>query len=337
MSTSLPKIGSYLDKRPRRNRKSPALRSLVQETHLYPTDLVAPLFVVEGQKQRQTILSMPGVFRYSVDMLVVEVIKLYELGIRAIDLFSMISEEIKDPYGSEAVREGNLLFHAIQAVKREIPEICVMVDIALDPYTNHGHDGVINEKQQIDNDLTLEVLAKMSLLAAQAGADVVAPSDMMDGRVAYIRSALDQAGYQDVNILSYAAKYASSLYGPFREALASSPKFGDKKSYQLNPANIREALLECSLDEQEGADLLLIKPALAYLDIIAKVRAHTNLPLGAYLVSGEYSMIMAASQNGWLDGDKVLMEHLICIKRAGADFIFTYGADRAAQLCKTIF
>lgn len=321
-------------KRPRRNRKSAAIRSLVQETRLHPHQFIAPLFLVEGHGQKQMIASMPGVYRFSLDLLIREVVDLYQLGIRAIDLFPVVPSDRKDSYGSEATLEGNFLQKAISELKREIPEMCVMVDIALDPFTDHGHDGVVDASGRVLNDLTLEHLGQMSLLVAQAGADVVAPSDMMDGRVAYIRRVLDAGGYSDVGILAYAAKYASAFYGPFREALDSAPKFGDKKSYQMNPANVREALLEIALDEAEGADLLLIKPALAYLDVIAKARAATHLPLGAYHVSGEYAMVMAAAQKGWLDGDRVMMECLLSIKRAGADFILTYAAGRMAELIK---
>lgn len=325
---------SPLPKRPRRNRKSPAIRDLIQETRLTPHALVAPLFVIEGSQKREEIPSLPGVCRLTIDLLIKESIELYSLGIRAIDLFSVIDPQKKDKWGSEALRKGNLIQRTVEALKREIPEMCVMVDIALDPFTNHGHDGLVDESGYVMNDMTLTQLAQMTILAAEAGADIVAPSDMMDGRIGYIRQSLDYRGYQNVGILAYAAKYASSLYGPFRDVLNSAPKFGDKKSYFLNPANSREAMLELALDEAEGADMLLIKPALHYLDIVAKARALTNLPLGAYHVSGEYAMVMAAAQNGWLNADKVLMEGLLSIKRAGADFILTYAARRIAELLK---
>jgi porphobilinogen synthase len=256
---------------------------------------------------------------------------LYRVGIRAVDLFCFVPTEQKDPQGSEAVRPGNLLQRAVRLLKQEIPDICIMIDIALDPFTTHGHDGVMNGQGVVDNDATLCVLGQMSLLAAEAGADIVAPSDMMDGRIAYIRAALDQAGFASVGILSYAVKYASAFYGPFREALNSAPKFGDKKGYQMNPANVREALMESQLDELEGADMLLIKPALPYLDVVAKVRESTTLPLGAYHVSGEYAMVMAAAQKGWLDANRIFEECLISIKRAGADFILTYAAKQVAE------
>lgn len=323
-------IRQVLNCRPRRNRQSAAIRGLVQETHLHPSQLVAPLFIVEGNSQQQTIASMPGIYRYSLDLLLKEVEALQEVGIRVIDLFCYIPNEKKDAQGSEAVKQGNHLQQAIRLLKLEFPELCIMADIALDPFTTHGHDGLVNESGIVDNDATLPILAQMSLLAAEAGADIVAPSDMMDGRVAFIRNALDSAGFTSVGILSYAAKYASAFYGPFREALNSAPKFGDKKGYQMNPANVREALQECRLDELEGADMLLIKPALPYLDVIAKVRQMTTLPLGAYHVSGEYAMVMAAAQNGWLDAQKVFCECLMAIKRAGADFILTYAAKLVA-------
>lgn len=322
------------NRRPRRNRQTSAIRGLVQETHLHPSQLVAPLFIVEGTSQEQPISSMPGIYRYSIDLLLKEVLTLYQLGIRAVDLFCYVPSERKNEIGSEAVRSDNFLQNAIRLLKQEIPDLCVMVDIALDPFTSHGHDGVLNHRGEVDNDATLEVLGQMSILAAEAGADIVAPSDMMDGRVGYIRSKLDGEGWTSVGILSYAAKYASAFYAPFREALNSAPKFGDKKGYQLNPANVREALVECQLDELEGADMLLIKPALAYLDIISKVREATQLPLGAYHVSGEYSMVMAAAQKGWLDADRVFEECLISIKRAGADFILTYAAKTVAKKIK---
>lgn len=319
------------NRRPRRNRFSSAIRSIVQETHLQASQLIAPIFIVEGASELQPIHSMPDVFRYSLDLLLEEVISLYKTGIRAVDLFCYIPAEKKDLKGSEAFRQDNLLQKAIRLLKKEIPEMCVMADIALDPYTSHGHDGLLNESATaVDNDRTLQALAEMSLIAAEAGADIVAPSDMMDGRVAFIRSTLDLAHFTSTGILSYAAKYASGFYGPFRDALNSAPKFGDKKGYQMNPANVREALLECQLDEAEGADMLLIKPALPYLDVITKVRASTNLPLGAYHVSGEYAMVMAAAQNGWLDADRIFEESLLSIRRAGADFILTYAAKRVA-------
>ncbi len=331
MSTipDIEQLGIELPRRPRRNRKSAAIRSLVQETTLLPKHLVAPLFILDGENQSIEVSSMPGVYRRSIDLLVKEAIDLYQLGVRAVDLFPVIPPEKKDRWGSEAVRQNNLLQRAVKALKKEIPEMCVMVDVALDPYTDHGHDGIVDDAGRILNDPSLQILARMSLHAAEAGADVIAPSDMMDGRVGYIRQHLDHSGFQDVSIMSYAAKYASAFYSPFREALSSAPKFGDKKTYQMNPANRREALMECSLDEFEGADILLIKPALPYLDVIVKVREMTELPIAAYHVSGEYAMVMAAAQKGWVDADRIFYESLVSIKRAGADFILTYAAQKS--------
>lgn len=325
-----------LSQRPRRNRRTAAIRSLSQETRLHPSQMILPYFIVEGVNQRQSIASLPEVFRLSVDLLLKDVEEAYKLGIRAINLFPLVPSERKDRYGTEALRQGNFIQQVISQVKKEIPEMCVMVDIALDPYTDHGHDGLVDDDGNIVNDRTVETLAQMSVLCAMAGADIVAPSDMMDGRVGYIRKALDHAGFDQVGILSYAAKYASAFYGPFRDALQSAPKFGDKKTYQMNPANRREAILESLLDVSEGADMLLIKPALPYLDVIAEVKQRVLLPLGAYHVSGEYAMIMAAAQNGWLDADKALYETMLSIRRAGADFIFTYAAKRVAQNCEMI-
>lgn len=316
----------------RRNRKSAAVRGLVQETRLHPENFVAPFFILEGTKQRQPIRSMPGIDRLSLDLLIKEIESLVKLGIRTVNLFPIVPLEKKDSHAKEATMKGNLIERSIAILKKEFPEICVMVDIALDPYTDHGHDGLVNVDGNVINDATVNVLGRMSVQAAQAGADIVAPSDMMDGRVGYIRSQLDAAGLTEVGIMAYAAKFASAFYGPFREALNSAPKFGDKKGYQLNSANSREALFECHLDESEGADMLLIKPALAYLDIITKVKANTYLPVGGYHVSGEYAMVKAAAQNGWIDGQKAMFESLLSIKRAGADFILTYAAREMAEL-----
>lgn len=323
---------SYLRRRPRRNRQSKAIRSLVQETTLLPHHLVCPLFVLEGMNQRQPINSMPGVERLSIDLLLKEVESLYQLGIRAVDLFTLVPEELKNRHGTEAKNPQNLLCRATTAIKDHHPQMCVMVDIALDPYTDTGHDGIVDDHGNILNDPTLEVLGEMALETARAGADIVAPSDMMDGRVAHIRKKLDKDGSETVGILSYTAKYASAFYGPFREALNSAPKSGDKKTYQMDPSNSREALLEAQLDFEEGADMLLVKPATAYLDIIAKMRESINLPLGAYHVSGEYSMIMAAAERGWIDADRCFLEVMTSIRRAGADFILTYAAKRIASL-----
>lgn len=320
-----------LSRRMRRNRKSQAIRALVQETRLHPSQFVAPLFAIDGKGVNDPIKSLPGVSRLSIDLLLKEVEEIVSCGVNAIDLFCFVPKEQKDPMGSESKREGNLLCRSIEALKESFPELCVMVDVALDPFTDHGHDGILNAEGDVDNDATLVALGEMCLLAAAAGADVVAPSDMMDGRVGYLRSVLDRGGFDQVSIMSYAAKYASAFYGPFRDALASAPKFGDKKRYQMNPANSREALLECSLDEMEGADMLMIKPALPYLDIVAKLRERTELPIGAYHVSGEYAMVKAAAERGWIDGDRAMHESLLAIRRAGADFIFTYAAKDIAR------
>ncbi|MCB1118350.1 MAG: porphobilinogen synthase [Chlamydiia bacterium] len=315
-------------KRPRRNRRTEAMRQLVSESSLQMRDFVAPLFVIEGQKVMQEVVSMPGVFRYSLDLLLREVELLAKLGVPAVDLFPVI--DAKDERGSAALNPEGLVYRAVREIKREFPEMCVMVDVALDPYTSHGHDGLV-VGTAIVNDPTVALLAEMSVLAAEAGADVIAPSDMMDGRVEEIRLALDENGFSEVAILSYAAKYASAFYGPFRDALQSAPKFGDKKTYQMDPANRREAVREAILDEEEGADMLLIKPALPYLDVIREVKEVTTLPVGAYQVSGEYAMAMAAGEKGWIDAKKVLLESLLSIKRAGADFIFTYAIKQIQE------
>lgn len=317
-----------LVKRPRRNRSSKALRNLLQEHRLHPSDFVVPLFIREGSQIKEEISSMPGVYRYSLDQVLYAVENLFKMGIQAVDLFTLIPKEKKDNEGSEAVKEGNLLHRATQAIKQEFPELCVMVDVALDPYTTHGHDGLVSQEGNILNDETIEVLAHMSFLAAKAGADVIAPSDMMDGRVQAIRQKLDQEGLSQVAICSYTAKYASSFYGPFRNALESAPQFGDKKTYQMNPANVKDALRESVLDAEEGADMLLVKPGLPYLDVLAKIKENTELPVGIYHVSGEYSMVMAAAEKGWVDAEQVFYETLLSMKRAGADFIYTYAAEK---------
>ena len=312
-------------KRPRRNRKSPAIRSLIEETILQPCDLVMPFFLTSGEKRREEIPSLPNVYRLSIDELLKEAEKLHQQGVPAIALFPVIPTEEKDPRGSKALCPEGLLPLAVKQIKREIPSLCVITDVALDPYTCHGHDGLVSQQGEILNDATVTILSQLALLHAQAGADLVAPSDMMDGRVGAIRHLLDESGYIHTGILSYAAKYASSLYSPFRHALGSTLQFGDKKSYQLNPANVREALLEAHLDEEEGADMLMVKPALFYLDIIAKLHNATPLPICAYHVSGEYAMVMAAHASGMLDAPSVFHEALLSIKRAGAHFILSYA------------
>lgn len=312
--------------RPRRNRTSDAIRSLACETRLHPGDFVAPFFILPGLNQSKPIASMPGIERFSIDLLLKRIDNLRPLGINSIDLFPVIPPELKNNIGSEALNPNGLMVQAIRAIKAAHPDLCIMIDVALDPYTDHGHDGIV-ENGKIVNDPTVAILVEMSVLAASAGADFIAPSDMMDGRVRAIREGLDNAHFEHVGIMSYTAKYASAFYGPFRDALSSAPKFGDKKSYQMNPANKREALREAALDESEGADMLMVKPALAYLDVISSLREVTTLPIGAYHVSGEYAMVMAAAEKGWLDGPRAMHESLLSIKRSGADFIFSYVAS----------
>jgi porphobilinogen synthase len=305
---------------------------MVQETRLTPHDFVAPIFVIEGEKKRSLIDSMPGVERLSIDLAVKEAKELYERGVQSVALFPVIDPSLKTAEAQEAWNPDGLLANTIREMKFAIPGLCVMADVALDPYTSHGHDGLVDEKGEILNDPTIECLIQMSLMQARAGIDFVAPSDMMDGRVGAIREALDAEGYNQVGILSYSAKYASALYGPFRQAVNAKLSFGDKKTYQMDPANSREALLEAALDEEEGADILMVKPATLYLDIIAKLREQTMRPIAAYHVSGEYAMVMAAHQAGWVNGPKVYYETLLSIKRAGADMIFTYAIKQVLDL-----
>ncbi len=314
--------------RPRRNRKSPAIRHLVEENVLQASDLVMPFFVIEGENKQEEIKSLPGVFRLSLDLVLKEAEKLHLQGIPSIALFPVIDPQHKDEKGTAALHEDGLIPRALQLIKREIPSLCLITDIALDPFTSHGHDGVVDHRGYVMNDPTVEILCQMASLFGAAGADIVAPSDMMDGRIGAIRRRLDLDGLEEVSIVSYSVKYASSLYSPFRDTLGSKLKFGDKKSYQMNPANSREAVREALLDAEEGADMLMVKPALFYLDIIAQIKAHVHLPICAYHVSGEYAMVMAAHANGWLDGPKVFHEALLSIKRAGADFIFSYAVPQ---------
>jgi len=311
--------------RPRRNRKSQIIRDMVQENYLRPSDFIFPLFVVEGKNEKTEVSSMPGIFRYSIDLLLKEVESCLKLGLKSFDLFPSIPDVLKDTTASESLNKNGLYLKAIKAIKENFPETCIITDVAMDPYSSDGHDGLV-KNGEIVNDETLEILAKMAVAHAEAGADIIAPSDMMDGRVQYIREALDNASFTNVSIMSYTAKYASAFYGPFRDALDSAPKFGDKKTYQMNPANQREALIEGALDVQEGADFLMVKPALAYLDVIKLLKDNYDLPIAAYNVSGEYAMIKAASQKGWLDEQKATVETLMGIKRAGADVILTYHA-----------
>lgn len=309
----------------RRNRKTEAVRKMVQETHLTPRDLVAPLFIIDGENKRAAIESMPGVERLSIDLALKEAKELHDRGVQSVALFPVIDPRLKTADAQEAWNSDGLLATAIREMKSAVPSLCVIADVALDPFTSHGHDGLVNEKGDIVNDPTVECLIQMSLMQARAGIDFVAPSDMMDGRIGAIRKALDEEGFEGVGIVAYSAKYASALYGPFRDALKVRLGFGDKKTYQMDPANCREALLEAALDEEEGADILMVKPATLYLDVIAKLKEQTNRPIAAYHVSGEYAMVMAAHNAGWLDASKIFYESLLSIKRAGADLIFTYA------------
>ncbi len=318
--------------RPRRNRLTPAIRSMVRENSLTPANLILPVFFHEDAEDTP-LISMPGVTRWSLAGLVREAGEAHALGIPAIVLFPKIDEALKSPDGAICGDEDGLVPRAIRAIKAAHPTLCVITDVALDPYNSDGHDGIVRRNErgalEILNDETVEVLCRQALAHARAGADIVAPSDMMDGRVAAIRETLDLAGFPNVSILSYTAKYASALYGPFRGALDSAPKEGDKKSYQMDPANSREAIRECLLDEAEGADMLMVKPAGFYLDVIAQVRETTILPVAAYQVSGEYLMLKNAAAGGWLDERAIVMESLLAIKRAGADMILTYFAKQA--------
>ncbi|MBD2444809.1 porphobilinogen synthase [Dolichospermum sp. FACHB-1091] len=319
-------------KRPRRLRRTETLRSMVRETILTVDDLIYPVFVMEGEGEKVEISSMPGCYRFSLDLLLKEIAEVSQLGINAVAIFPVIPEEDKDETGSESYNQQGLVQETVKAIKKLVPEIIVITDVALDPFTTHGHDGLVDENGIILNDPTIEVLVKMALSQAEAGTDFVAPSDMMDGRIGAIRQALDAEGYINVGILAYSAKYASAYYGPFRDALDSAPKFGDKKTYQMDLANAKEALKEVKLDIAEGADIIMVKPALAYLDIICQVKLATNLPVAAYNVSGEYAMIKAAAQKGWVDEKKVILETLTSMKRAGADLILTYFAKEVALM-----
>lgn len=323
-----------LESRPRRLRRSAAIRDLVQENHLRPTDFIAPLFIVEGSDVRDPILSMPGIDRLSLDNVLSEAKELYDLGIRAVLLFTKVPDDLKDNSGTEALNSDGLMQRSIRAIKAAVPDMIVMTDVALDPFSSYGHDGIVRDGH-IVNDETVEVLAQMSVSHAEAGADFVAPSDMMDGRIGAIRFALEDAGFPDVGILAYSAKYASCFYGPFRDALDSAPGFGDKKSYQMNPANIIEAIREVELDVAEGADIVMVKPGMPYLDVVRAVADSVTIPVAVYQVSGEYAMIKAASANGWLNEDKAILETLLGFKRAGADLIATYFAKKAATLLRT--
>jgi porphobilinogen synthase len=320
-----------MHERPRRNRRTAALRAFARETHLGPEHLVLPLFVQEGQNNETPIGLMPGQSRLSIDLVVEKAREARALGVGGVALFPVIADELKDPRGSESTNAAGLLPRTVKALKQALPEIVVITDVALDPYSSDGHDGVLIDGR-IDNDVTLPILAAMAVTQARAGADVVAPSDMMDGRVGAVRSALDEQGFTDVAICSYCTKYASSFYGPFRGALDSAPRRGDKKTYQMDPANVREGAREVALDEAEGADWLMVKPGLPYADVIRFVRERTALPVAAYHVSGEYAMLKAAAERGFIDYDACLVESLLCLRRAGASIIFTYAAIDAARI-----
>lgn len=320
--------------RPRRLRRTQAVRDLCQENTLLPTDFILPVFLMEGTQKKEAISSLPGVFRYSLDTLLDFLTEVKAYGIPGIALFPKIEEDLKDPLATESTNTQGLLPRAIRAIKTQFPELLLFTDVAMDPYSSDGHDGIV-KNGEILNDETLTVLCQMALVQADAGADFVCPSDMMDGRVSALRRALDERGHSRVGILAYTAKYASALYGPFRDALDSAPKSGDKKSYQMNPANRKEALIEAELDLSEGADMIMVKPAGFYLDIIADLKAHSHKPVAAYHVSGEYAMVCAAAEKGWLNKEQVMMEALYSIKRAGADIILSYFALEAAKLLKS--
>ncbi|HEY8711790.1 MAG TPA: porphobilinogen synthase [Thermoanaerobaculia bacterium] len=333
---ALPANGSPLTRRPRRLRRTESIRALVRETVVRPEDLIYPLFVVPNSRARTEIGSMPGVWQLRMREAVEEAAKAFDNGIRAVLLFGL--PEFKDPIGSASWDPSGPVQSAIEAIKRSVPQLTVIADVCLCEYTDHGHCGVIVDKngtRDVDNDQTLELLVKQALSFAQAGADFVAPSDMMDGRVGAIRQALDDKRMSDIGIMAYSAKFASGFYGPFREAAESAPQFGDRRTYQMDPANGREALNEIALDVEEGADIVMVKPALAYLDIIRGARDNFPIPIAAYNVSGEYSMVKAAAERGWIDGTRVMNEILTSIKRAGADLIITYHALEFAKSVRT--
>jgi porphobilinogen synthase len=317
--------------RPRILRQSAAIRNMVAETRLDPAQLIAPLFIIEGENTSEEISSLPGYYRHSLDNTVKEVEELKSLGVQSVLLFIKCEDQWKDNEGTEALNVEGLMQRSIRAIKQAHPDMFVMTDVALDPYSSFGHDGIVKD-QKIVNDETVDVLARMSVSHAQAGADMVAPSDMMDGRIGAIRDALEASGYTNTGIMAYSAKYASCFYGPFRDALDSAPGFGDKKSYQMNPANRLEAIREVELDVMEGADIVMVKPALSYLDVIREVKNAVNVPVSAYHVSGEYAMIKAAAQRGWLNESAAVLETTLSIRRAGADLIATYFAKDIAKL-----
>jgi len=317
--------------RGRRLRSSENVRRMTAESSLTVNDFIVPLFVMEGENEQAEIPSMPGYYRFTTDLLLKEVEEIAELGVPAVLLFAKVPDEKKDNKGTEALNENGLMQQSVSAIKNEFPEMIVMTDVALDPYSSYGHDGIVRDGH-IMNDESAELLAKMAVSHARAGADFVAPSDMMDGRILYMREALEQEGFHHTGIMAYSAKYASVFYGPFRDALDSAPGFGDKKTYQMNPANVQEAIKEAVVDEREGADIVMVKPGLPYLDVVRAVKEKVQVPVSVYNVSGEYAMIKAAAANGWLDEEQAMMEMLISFKRAGADLIATYFAKDAARL-----
>lgn len=321
----------YPNNRNRRLRKSPAIRDLVRENELTTNDLMLPIFIAEGSQIKELIPSMPGCYRLSLDLLLEELKSVSDLGIKALLLFVKVDDALKDNKGTAAIAPDGLMQRAVKTIKDAFPDLLIMTDVALDPYSSYGHDGIV-EAGNILNDPTVEVLSQMALSHAQAGADFVAPSDMMDGRILKIRTVLEEAGFVNTGIMSYSAKYASGFYGPFRDALESAPGFGDKKTYQMDTANRLEAVTEVLADIEEGADIVMVKPGLAYLDIIREIREYVQVPVAAYQVSGEYAMLKAAAEKGWLDHDTVMMEQLLAFKRAGANFIATYHAKEAAEL-----
>jgi len=315
--------------RPRRNRKSEVIRNLIQENHVSVNDFIFPLFLIDGKNNKSEVKSMPGIFRLSPDLMLKEIEQCMKLGIKTFDVFPSLTDKYKDKYATESLNKNGLYLKTLTLIKKKFPEACIMTDVAMDPYSSDGHDGLV-KNGEIVNDETLEILSKMAVAQADCGIDIIGPSDMMDGRVGYIREALDDAGHSNVSIMSYTAKYASAFYGPFRDALDSAPKFGDKKTYQMNPANSKEALIEAQLDLEEGADFLMVKPALSYLDVIKDLNTNFDLPIAAYNVSGEYAMVKAAAAKGWIDGDRVRDEILLSMKRAGASIILTYFAKEWA-------
>jgi porphobilinogen synthase len=321
----------FPENRNRRLRKNSAIRDMVQENRLHPSDFIVPLFFMEGENKKEEIASMPGYFRYTLDLLIDEVKSCYALGIRSALLFAKVEDNLKDNEGKEAINPNGLMQSAIRLLKSEVPKMYLMSDVALDPYSIHGHDGIV-EDEEILNDETIDLLAEMALSHAEAGVDMVAPSDMMDGRIGAIRERLEDEGHIHVGIMSYSVKYASSFYGPFRDALDSKPGFGDKKTYQMNPANSSEAMSEVDNDIDEGADIIMVKPGTPYLDIVKQVSSQFEIPVSVYQVSGEYAMIKAASEKDWLNHDSVMIESLIGFKRAGATLIATYFAKEASKL-----